>query len=243
VTATPPRIGLSCYPRVVDISTGPTLLHTLSRWYVERIIDAGGLPLLLPVVAGALAPAFVEGLDGLLLTGGGDIDPDRYHCEPEAQTAGTDERRDAFEIALALAALEARLPVLAICRGIQVLNVARGGTLVQHVPKVTGANHLRSDVWSLPVHDVRLAADSRLADFLGTDTVSVNSLHHQAVDSVGDGVRAVGWGPDGTIEAVEVDGHPEVVAVQWHPELLAGDPVSARLFAGLVAAAQRPIST
>ncbi len=238
----PPRIGLSCYPRVMDISTGPTLLHTLSRWYVERIVEAGGLPLLLPVVTGGLAPAFVEGLDGLLLTGGGDVDPGRYQCEAASQTTGTDERRDAFEIALALAALEARVPVLAICRGIQVLNVALGGTLVQHVPFATGADHLRSDQWSLPVHDVRLAPDSRLAAFLGTDNVSVNSLHHQAVGAVGQGVRAVGWGPDGTIEAVEVDAHPEVVAVQWHPELLTGDPTSARLFEGLVEAAKRRIS-
>jgi putative glutamine amidotransferase len=238
----PPRIGLSCYPRTIDISTGPTLLHTLSRWYVERVVDAGGLPLLLPVIDGDLAPGLVEGLHGLVLTGGGDLEPDRYHREPEAQTAGTDERRDAFEIALALAALEANLPMLAICRGIQVLNVALGGTLVQHVPRVTGTNHLRSDQWSQPVHEVSLSPGCRLALFLGTDRFPVNSLHHQAVGDIGSGVRAVGWGPDGTIEAVEVDDHPEVVAVQWHPELLSDDPVSARLFAGIVGAAQRRMS-
>jgi putative glutamine amidotransferase len=240
---TPPRIGLSCYPRVVDISTGPTLLHTVSSWYVDRIVESGGLPLLLPVIAGGLAAAIIESLDGLVLTGGGDVEPGRYQCEAEAQTAGVDEGRDGSEIALALAALEARLPFLAICRGIQVLNVALGGTLVQHVPLATGANHLRSDVWSLPVHEVRLAPDSRLAAFLGADNISVNSLHHQAVGAAGNGVRAVGWGPDGTIEAVEIDGHPEVVAVQWHPELLAQDPTSRRLFEGLVSAAQRRIST
>jgi putative glutamine amidotransferase len=214
----------------------------MSHWYVDRIVEAGALPLLLPVVGAGLAPALVEGLDGLLLSGGGDVEPGRYQCEAQPETGGTDEHRDAFEIALVLAALEARLPVLAICRGIQVLNVALGGTLVQDVPRATGTNHLHADQWTGPVHDVRLDPDSRLAAFLGVDTVSVNSLHHQAVGAAGSGVRAVGWGPDGTIEAVEVDGHPEMVAVQWHPELLLDDRASERLFEGLVEAARRRIS-
>ena len=219
----PPRIGLSCYPRTVDIATGPTRLHTVSRWYVDRIVAAGGLPLLLPVVEPALAAGLVGAIDGVVLTGGGDVGPDRYEREPQAETKGVDEARDAFELSLVKAALEGRVPLLAICRGAQVLNVALGGTLVQHVPE-----HLRT------THAVRIDPGSHLAAALGVNDVAVNSLHHQAIGAAAPGVRAVGWAPDGTIEAVQVEGHPEVLAVQWHPELLEDDDVSERLFASFI---------
>jgi putative glutamine amidotransferase len=133
--------------------------------------------------------------------------------------------------------------MLAVCRGAQILNVALGGTLRQHIPRTTGTRHMWTARWSEPVHSVRVARDSRLAITLGTTELEVNSLHHQAVATVGAGVRPVGWAPDGTIEAIEIEAHPEVVAVQWHPELLADDPVEHRLFRAVVAAAEVRIST
>jgi putative glutamine amidotransferase len=132
-----------------------------------------------------------------------------------------------------------RLPILAICRGVQVLNVALGGGLVQHVPSATGARHGWAERYDEPVHAVRLDPSCRLAAMLGITELDANSLHHQAVGGLAPGVRAVGWAPDGTIEAVEVDGHPEIVAVQWHPELLAGHPLHRSLFAHLVALARQ----
>lgn len=228
-----PLIGITAYPRTVDIVPEPTLLHTASRWYVESVVRAGGCPVVLPVVDAALATGAVGTLDGLLLPGGGDVDPACYREEPAPQTNTVDADRDAWELACLHAALDRDLPVLAICRGAQVLNVALGGTLVQDVPTATGGRHGWAARFHEHVHPVRLDPGSRLAATLGTNEVGTNSLHHQAVGRLGTGVRAVGWAPDGTVEAVEVDAHPEVVAVQWHPELLADD-VNQELFRDLV---------
>jgi putative glutamine amidotransferase len=225
---------MGAYPRVVDIVTGPTLLHTANRFYVDSVVRAGGVPVVLPVLAPELAGDALAGVDGLVLTGGGDVAPDVYGQEAVDETHGVDARRDAWEVALLRVALDRKLPLLATCRGIQVLNVALGGTLVQHVPAATGAGHGFAARYAETVHPVRLDPACRLARVLGTTEVQVNSLHHQAVDAVGVGVRAVGWAPDGTIEAVEVEGHPELVAVQWHPELLEDDPVHQGLFHALV---------
>ncbi len=238
-----PRIGLSSYPREVDIATGPTLLHTVSRFYVDSIVRAGGLPLAVPVLPPELAADAVAGLDGLVLSGGGDVEPARYGHAAAEETAGVDVDRDASEVALVAAAIDARLPRLAVCRGVQILNVALGGTLVQHVPRATGHRHSWASRSDDTVHAVRLEPGCRLATVLGTTELEVNSLHHQAVDAVGRGVRAVGWSPDGTVEAIEVDGHPEVLAVQWHPELLAGVSLHQALFSALVGAARARLST
>jgi putative glutamine amidotransferase len=234
VNVTRPRIGMGAYPRTVDIVTGPTLLHTANRFYVDSVVRGGGVPVVLPVLAPALAGDALRGVDGLVLTGGGDVDPDTYGQEPEEETHGVDASRDAWEVALLLVALDRHIPVLATCRGIQVLNVALGGTLVQHVPAATGVGHGFAGQYAETVHVVHLDPACRLAALLGTTEVQVNSLHHQAVDVAGAGVRAVGWAPDGTVEAVEVDGHPELVAVQWHPELLEDDAVHQGLFRALV---------
>ena len=146
----------------------------------------------------------------------------------------TSTRRDAWESACLRAALVRSLPVLAICRGIQVLNVAMGGGLVQDVPTATGTRHGWAGEAGELVHTVCLDPASRLAGLLGGTEIGANSLHHQAVGRLGQGVRAVGWAPDGTVEAVEVDDHPEVVAVQWHPELLGEVEQQQRLFHDLV---------
>jgi putative glutamine amidotransferase len=229
-----PMIGVSAYPRVVDIVPKPTLLHTVSRNYVDSVVRAGGVPVVLPVVDPALAADVVGRLDGLILTGGGDVDPAAYGEAASPHTENVNDARDAWESACLHAALDRRLPVLAICRGAQLLNVALGGGLVQDVPTATGVRHgwaVRADEL---VHVVCLEPGSRLAGLLGTTEIGANSLHHQAVGRLGPGVRAVGWAPDGTIEAVEVDDRPEIVAVQWHPELLGEDDLQQRLFRDLV---------
>jgi len=237
--ARPPVVGISAYPRAVDIVPVRTRLHTISSAYVDALTRAGAVPVVLPVLAPELADGALERLDGLVLPGGGDVDPARYGESAAPETAGVDGERDAWELACAPAALARRLPLLAICRGAQVLNVALGGSLVQHVPAATGASHSRSDRHGEPVHPVRLDPASRLAAALGVAELGANSLHHQAVGRPGAGVTAVAWAPDGTVEAYEVDGHPEVCAVQWHPELMADDPRQQRLFSWFVACASQ----
>ncbi|MHB8465554.1 MAG: gamma-glutamyl-gamma-aminobutyrate hydrolase family protein [Acidimicrobiales bacterium] len=231
---TAPLIGITAYPRVVEIVPQPTLLHTANRYYVDSITRAGGLPVILPAIDPALAADAVARLDGLVLPGGGDVDPARYGEDAAPEVRGVDVDRDGWELACAVAALARRLPMLATCRGLQVLNVALGGSLVQDVPTATGERHGLADRFGELVHPIRLDPESRLAGLLGACEVGANSLHHQAVGRLGAAVRAVGWAPDGTIEAIEVDDHPEVVAVQWHPELLERDALHQGLFRDLV---------
>ncbi|GAC1313716.1 MAG: gamma-glutamyl-gamma-aminobutyrate hydrolase family protein [Acidimicrobiales bacterium] len=235
-----PLIGITAYPRLTEIQPAPTVLHTVSRFYVDAVVRAGGCPVILPAIAPGLAPASLARLDGLLLPGGSDVRPARYGEEPAPETGKPDDARDEWELACVAVALDRRLPLLAICRGSQVLNVARGGSLVQHVPTATGVAHSLTARAEELVHAVRLLPGCRLAAIIGAEEVGANSLHHQAVGGLGAGVEAVGWAPDGTVEAIEVAGHPEVIAVQWHPELLGADPVHQRLFTELVRlAAQR----
>jgi gamma-glutamyl-gamma-aminobutyrate hydrolase PuuD len=233
-----PVVGISGYPRVVEIVPAPALLHTANRWFVDSVARAGGTPLVVPMLPQPFASSVVESVGALVLTGGGDVDPACYGAAPDAATRGVDPDRDGWELALARAALEARLPLLAVCRGAQVLNVALGGTLVQHLPHVSEMRHGWADRYGEYVHDVTLDPASRLAATLGVTTVGANSLHHQAVQAGGTGVVVVGRSADGTVEAFEVDGHPEVLAVQWHPELLEHQPVHQRLFRWVVEAAK-----
>jgi putative glutamine amidotransferase len=237
---TSPVIGITAYPRVVEIVPALTLLHTANRYFVDGVVRAGGVPVILPVLDRSLAAEAVGAVDGLLLPGGGDVASALYDEAPVPETGGVDESRDGWEIACVHAALALGRPVLAICRGAQVLNVALGGSLVQDVPAETGERHGWSERFGEHVHQVRLEPGCRLAGLLGATEVGTNSLHHQAVGRLGAGVVAVGWAPDGTVEAIEVEGHPEVVAVQWHPELLEDDPVQQRLFRWLVEASGRP---
>ena len=229
-----PLIGITAYPRMVEIVPGPTLLHTANRYYVDSIVRAGGVPVILPAIDPSLAPAAIDRIDGLVLPGGGDVDPAAYDEDAAPEVSGVDPRRDGWEIACARAALDRNLPLLATCRGLQVLNVALGGSLAQHVP-----GHGHAARFEQLVHQIRLDPSSRLAALVGDCVVGANSLHHQAAGRLGSGVRAVGWAPDGTIEAIEVDGHPEVVAVQWHPELLEHDDINQGLFRDLVETSSR----
>jgi len=229
-----PVIGISAYPRVVETSIGPTLLHTASRFYVEGVERAGGVPVVLPVMLPDAVGDVLSVVHGVLLTGGGDVQPARYGSQPVAETEGVDPARDDFDIELLERAIAADLPVLATCRGMQVVNVALGGSLIQHVPAVTGQVHHLNDRWREGVHRVKIEPDSHLAEALGATEVVVNSIHHQAVDEAAPGTRAVAWAEDDTIEAIEMPGSPHVVAVQWHPELLEDRPEQQGLFRQLV---------
>ena len=206
------------------------------RGYTDALVRAGARPAVLPPAAVGDALA---GFDGLVLTGGVDIDPARYGADPHPALYGVDPELDTFELDLALAALDEELPVLAICRGHQVLNVALGGTLDQHLP-----DHGSTIEHGTPAtsktggsdHEVRIAPGTLLAEALGTDRATVRSHHHQAVATLGKGLVATAWADDGVIEAMELPDREWVVSVQWHPEVTAGtDPVQQRLFDAFVA--------
>ncbi len=188
--------------------------------YVDGVRAVGGLPLLL-APGDAEPAALLERLDGLVLTGGGDLEPDAATRDRHGTVYGTCGERDAFERALALGALARGMPVLAICRGLQLLNVALGGTLHPHLPDVVGeAVPHRTSQLEPTAHPVRIAPDSRLAHLLGTTALRhVPSWHHQAIARLGEGLSPVAWAADGVIEAVALRDQPGVVAVQWHPEL------------------------
>jgi putative glutamine amidotransferase len=182
----------------------------------------------------------LDGCDGLLLAGGGDIDPPRFGQEADSNVYGIERDRDETEIELVRSALERSLPTLAICRGLQVLNVALGGTLHQHLPDLPGLIPHGTPVLDESVyHDIQLTAGSRVAKACGTDVVTGRSHHHQAVDRLGDGLVVAGTSPDGLIEAIEPDTFPGwLVAVQWHPEDTApSDPAQQGLFDALVSQA------
>jgi putative glutamine amidotransferase len=188
--------------------------------------------------------AFNErGLDGLVIPGGEDVSPGCYGETPHAHLGRTNAARDQAEIALVLDALKRRMPLLGICRGLQIINVALGGTLYQDIAdQVPGT--LKHAQWNGPrnriAHLISIAPGTLLREALGTTTQRVNSLHHQAVHALGRGVRVTAQAPDGVIEGIEIEGHPWAVAVQYHPEELAErDPAAAGLFAALIAAARR----
>lgn len=198
--------------------------------YTRAVEQAGGAPVVLPPVPPDAARSLVAGLNGLVFTGGRDIDPGLYDQQSLDETDPPEHRRDRFELVLMRAAIEAGLPFLAIGRGLHVLTVARGGSLTQHLPE-----HRRDRVRYLP-HDVYLSDDSLLGRLLGTK-VQVPAAHHQAPDRLGDGLVVAGWSPDDeVIEAVEVAGHRFGVGVHWHPEE-GDDP---RLMAALIEAASEP---
>lgn len=232
----PPVIGITSFPRVVDVASGPTMLHTVSRFYVDAVRDAGGLPIIFPVLPPEAVLEVLSIVDGVLFTGGGDIDPAEYGEERDPATRGIQPERDAFELALARAVAESSCASLAICRGMQVVNVALGGSLVQHIEDQTGVVHDRADQWLEAVHLVRVDPASRLASLIG-DVADVNSIHHQGVGSLAPDAVAVAWAPDGTVEAFEVG--EELLAVQWHPELRNEPSRGPTLFTDLVQRAAR----
>jgi len=215
--------------------------------YVEGVADAGGIPVVLPPVAGPrAAEALLEGMDGLLLSGGSDLDPGYYGEEAVPELGVTLPERDAFEMALLEHALRRQMPILGICRGMQILNVALGGTLYQDLPSqmdhmVLLGHRQETPKWQ-PTHEVEVEGDSRVAEILGANELKVNSYHHQAIKDLASGLVAVAWAPDGVIEAIESSDLAKrwLVGVQWHAEAMReAGPEHSNLFEAHVAAAQR----
>jgi putative glutamine amidotransferase len=212
-----------------------TVVHLLPRAYSDAVQRAGGMAILLPPDATAVdePDAWLDMLDGLVLAGGADIDPSTYGAERHPETGHTNPERDAFEMALAQCAIERDMPLLGICRGMQMLNVARGGTLLQHVPESHGHEEHRRTLGSFEGADhlVRLEPGSLAARAAGEEVHRTLSHHHQAVDRVGEGLTVTGHSEiDDLPEAIELDEGRFVLGVQWHPE---ADDTS-RLVAALV---------
>ncbi len=231
-----PRIGLGVWKRPVRTPVGdPEDLYTLAVEYVDEVRQAGAIPLMLPPMAPDRAPEVVAALDGLVLTGGGDFEPSSYTDDDEGVSADLDPEQDAWDLALALAAKEARLPFFGICRGMQALNIALGGALIQDI---RGKGDVHPPIHEKPAdaaafrHPVRIAPGSRLAAVLGSLDRSVNSIHHQAVGTLGAGLTPVAWAPDGVVEGIEYEGDWSAIAVQWHPERT-GHTLDQLLFADL----------
>ncbi|MBV9140243.1 MAG: gamma-glutamyl-gamma-aminobutyrate hydrolase family protein [Pseudonocardiales bacterium] len=226
-----PVIGLTTYTEQVRCLAWDVEASLLPSTYVAAIIRSCGVPVLLPPVDHA-ADVVLGALDGLVLAGGGDLDAAAYGEAAHPANAGVRPARDAFELALLRAALDRDLPTLAVCRGTQLLNVALGGSLTQHLPDVLGHHAHRPAPGVCGPVQVRLAAHSRVARILGTE-VQVLCQHHQALGRVAGDLDVVGWAQDGTVEAVELPGHTFVLGVQWHPE---EDTTDDRLFAALITA-------
>jgi putative glutamine amidotransferase len=191
------------------------------RSYTLTVQAAGGMALLLPPDdAAAEQPAeMLDHLDGLMLAGGSDVDPASYGARAHPETRGSWPERDRFELGLVHAALERDMPVLGVCRGMQMLNVSCGGTLVQHLPDVVGNEDHRHTPGKFSDHDVRLEPGSLAARAVGSERTAVKSHHHQGVDELGEGLSVVGWADvDDTVEAIELPGKPYALGVLWHPE-------------------------
>jgi putative glutamine amidotransferase len=225
-----PLIGISTYREQARWGTWHVPAVLLPASYADAVAAGGGEPVLLPT--GALSADVVDRLDGLIVAGGADVDPARYGQVAGPHTTVVRPERDESELDVLRAALDRDLPVLAICRGMQLLNVALGGNLLQHLPDVEGAGAHAQAPGMFARREVRTAPDSAVARFLGP-TAAVDCHHHQALDRIAAGLTPSAWAEDGVVEAVEVAGRRFSLGVQWHPE--AGE--DRRLFEALVDAA------
>ena len=228
-----PLIGITSYAQ--DARWGvwhmPAVLIPLD--YVDAVERAGGRAFVIPPTEDGVDETLAV-LDGVVFSGGADVDPSRYGAEPHPETDTPQRRRDAGEMALLEAALERDMPVLAICRGFQLLNVARGGDLVQHLPEEVGHDDHKQVPGEFAVHPVEVKEGTRLASIVG-ERSDVTSHHHQGLGKVGDGLVETAWAADGTLEGVEDPSRRFAVGVQWHPE--AGE--DAALFEALVDEARK----
>ena len=244
-----PVIGITPTPSTTDMPHGSFYRYCLSDTYIESVRQAGGNPVILPCVDDDAAE-ILDSLDGLILSGGGDVDPALLQQEAHKETGGVDERRDSFELALMRAAAERDMPTLAICRGIQVMAVAFGGDLHQHVPDVvSGDIEHRQHQAGYTQHEVSHVvtfenSPNPVSQLVGAEQMMTNSFHHQALAEVPAPLRLAGRAADGTIEAIW---HPDMtfgIGVQWHPEMLALNfPDHAKFFSALVAASRQVAPT
>ena len=239
--ASHPIIGISG-----SISTDEKQQYVL-RDYMRAVLHAGGVPVLLSLdMEGSALDGCLARLDGLLLAGGNDIDPALFHASPLPGLGEVNQLRDGFEMRLLEKAMEKRLPVLGICRGIQVMNAALGGTLYQDLPsqRKESCLHTQTCPYHYPWHVVQVEADTLLSRLIGEGQLRVNSMHHQAVWQTAPTLLASAMAEDGVIEAVEHPGLPFFLGVQWHPErMFATDPRAAALFDGLCRAALGVLSS
>lgn len=226
---TAPLIGITTYGR------DERGRYTLPAEYVAAVERAGGAPVLIPP-APAHAARYLERVDGLVLAGGGDLDPAHYGSDGHETVYSVDVERDRLELELARRMVARRQPALAICRGLQVLNVSLGGSLIEHLPAAVGEQVLHRAPPREPTpHAVRIEPGSRLEALVGARELAPMSWHHQAIRDLAPGLTVVARADDGTIEAVEMPAHPWLLAVQWHPELTAArDPAQQKLFDALV---------
>lgn len=233
-----PLIGLTCG----YVTEGEVALHRVRGTYVEAVAAAGGVPVLLPAVdSPEEAGELLARLDGLLLPGGKDLDPTHYGEPPHPGLEAVEPRDDRTELTLTRQAVKANVPLLAICRGIQVLNVALGGSLYQDLrSQVPDAlDHRPARPRGEPHHPLTITAGSRLEGITGRREVGANSFHHQAIKELGAGLVATAWAPDGIVEAVELHGHPFALGVQCHPEdLWPHEPAWKAVFQAFVEAAR-----
>jgi putative glutamine amidotransferase len=236
-----PIIGVTTYDGKSPYDLPIVAVNTA---YVNAVLQAGGLPVLLPnQLSREDWMELVPRLGGILLTGGGDIDPRHFSAAHHPMVGEVDEERDSLELPLLRFAVEEQKPFLGICRGCQVVNVALGGTLHTHIPDQTQTD-IRHDCYpDLPrthiAHPVRVEEDSRISQIFGEPILQVNSLHHQGIRDLASVLKPVAYAPDGLIEAVELPGHPFGYAVQWHPEWLTDQQPTRNLFSAFVEAAAR----
>jgi putative glutamine amidotransferase len=233
-----PRIGITCTYRVKDVARGIPRVEIASN-YTDAISAAGGVPILLvPQNGDGRVEDYCELIDGLLLTGGPDVSPARYGAEPRPETKVLPALREEFDFAMFRAVRRAGKPILGVCLGQQVINVALGGTLLQHLPEEISPYTIEHRAQSLehmpPRHDVEIFPKTRLAAVIGAEHVSVNSSHHQAVAKIAPGLRQTAAAPDGIVEGLEGEESDQILAVQWHPEFLTDEAPHRALFEDLV---------
>ena len=242
-TSNKPLIGCTTYRKVVD-QDPPLDIIGLMPSYIEAIIAAGGIPVMIPLgLSTEIIHALIERVDGILLPGGGDIDPTEYdpNSKGHEKIYGLDKDRDRVELLVVQTAVSSKKPIFAICRGHQVMNVALGGTLWEDIasdmPNAMPHDNYRKKPRNYLAHSVTIKPDSCLAALIGDTETAVNSLHHQGIRDLAPDLLATATSADGLVEAAEVPGHPFALSVQWHPENLIHDvPHMLKLFKGLVSA-------
>lgn len=236
-----PTVGISATSGYVDGQFGRLSTAMVSQLYVDAVREAGGVPVLLPARDPATVDTMIGRLDAVILTGGGDLQPALHGRVPHESLYGLAATRDLFDLRLAAAAHEQRVPLLGICRGMQIVNVALGGDLFMDIPSEVGMQvvHRIPEPGVVATHPIRIEQSSALAAMLGTTRIDVNSSHHQALRAVGHGLVPVAWAEDGVVEAAEAaDATWAFMGVQWHPEYRHPDNAAARRpFEALIEAA------